>query len=220
MDLLSKKISFAALALFAAGCAKNPYTQIQIAYGRGEYSDETGKIELICPRVRGGGETSVGEYRIGLDVCYGKLPDKSSEDVFSIEVPILGTKTTTVHSRTEQSRTKVSSAVEYKVGSLKANLPTDVTAKTGWRAPGYKDVELSLWAGMGYNIDFTVKSTDYQAGSNTVNNIPGIGVSGQFFWELSQESLLLGRFPLGTSARIDHHGDADFLFSGGYRIPW
>ncbi len=221
MNNLSEKLSFVALALLAAGCAKNPYTQVQIAYGRGKYYDETGKIELICPRMRGGGETPAGEYRIGLDGCYGELPDKKSENIFSTEVPILGIKKTiSVHGRTEQTMTKLSPIVEYKLGSLKANLPTDVLAEIGLRAPGYQDVELSLWAGTGYNIDLIVGSTDYKIGSNTVGGVPGIDASGQFFWELSQESLLLGRFPIGTSARIDHNGDTNFFFSGGYRISW
>ena len=171
--------------------------------------------------MRGGGETPAGEYRIGLDVCYGELPDKKSENTFSTEVPILGIKKTiSVHGRTKQTMTKLSPIVEYKLGSLKANLPTDVPAEIGLRVPGYKDAELSVWAGTGYNIDLIVGLTDYKAGSNTMGGIPSIDAGGQFFWELSQELLLLGRFPLGTSARIDHNGDANFFFSGGYRISW
>lgn len=220
MDRLPEKISLAALAFLAVGCMKNSYTQIQMAYGRGEYYDEAGKIELICPRIRGGGETPAGEYRLGVDVCYGKLPDKSSKDTYSIEIPLVGKKTASVEGRTAQTKTKISPIAEYKIGSLEANLPTDVPAEIGLRAPGYKDVELSLWGGMGYNIDLTIESTDYQAGSQKISNIPGIDADGQFFWELGQESLLLGRFPLGTSARIDHKGNTTFFFSGGYRISW
>ncbi len=220
-DKLPKKISLAALALLAAGCAKNPYTQMQVAYGRGKYYDGIGKIELVCPRIRGGGETPAGEYRVGVDVCYGGLQDKRSGESFSFEVPILKIKeTASMEAVTAQSKVQLSPIIEYKLGSLKANLPTDVPAELGLRVPGYKDVELSLWAGTGYNIDFIVRSTDYKFGSNTVGGVPGIDASGQLFWELSQESLLLGRFPLGTSARIDHEGDTHFFFSAGYRISW
>ncbi len=232
MKNIIDKISTAAVAFSMAACASKPYLQLQYAQGKGENYHETGKTNLSCARVRGGGETLYTglrpeEFRLGIDVCYSRFPTVTTVDSFGIEASFFKEETT-IQSITKQHQVKLNPIVEYKLFTIGANLPKDYTSAfiAGLQVPGHKNVELSLWLGAGYNLDITAKSTDFiagDAGNNQIKNIPSIEIDGRFFGELSHELILLGRIPLGASIGV-YHGDGtirySYLFNGGYRIQW
>ena len=95
---MRQKIGFNAAALSLAallstGCASAPYTQIQIGYANTHHKkDQGGHVDLLCTRARGGakiGQDKKQEFRLGVDVCYGKLPNSSSQKTYSINVPVI-----------------------------------------------------------------------------------------------------------------------------------
>lgn len=242
-NTLVERFGVTAMLLSTVGCASKPYTQLQIAQGKGEYLPESGKVDVTCARMRGGGKTAKSkhtdrqeEVRLGADICYSQLPSTTSEDKLSIDASVVSEETT-VYGTTTQYQVKLTPIFEYKLFTIGADFekenpkrkkyPKDpeyvpYTERTGLLIPGYQDLELSLWMGAGYNLDITAKSTDYVTGDNQVNNIPGIEIDGQFFGELSTELVLMGRIPLGMSVRFDHRGEDGmlYLFNGGYRIQW
>lgn len=246
-NTLVEKLGIAAIALSMNACASKPYTQLQYAQGKGVHYRETGRVDLSCGRVRGGGKTARSkhtnrqeEFRLGIDVCYSQFPTVVAVDSFGINASIIKEETS-IQSVTKQYQIKLSPIAEYKLITIGANFEKEnpkrkkypnnpeyipFTEKTGLLIPGYKDLELSLWLGLGYNLDITAKSTDFTAGkegNNQINNIPGIDIDGQFFGEFSQEVVLLGRFVFGTGIRVDRGDESTryhYLFNGGYRIQW
>ncbi len=166
------------------------------------------------------------EVRFGVDICHGSLPPETSIGSYTLDVPVAGKKETYVYGMTRRSLEKVSiPLLEYKYGSLEANIPSQVPAHLGLRSPYSKDISLGLWAALGYEIDFTVSKTDYYlldgvVSGGMLNNIPGLEVKGRFYGELTNEVVLFGKVPLGMSVRADKNGDVTPLFSGGYRAEW
>ncbi|MEK6899517.1 MAG: hypothetical protein AABX05_00170 [Nanoarchaeota archaeon] len=213
-------------AAAVAGCSSAPYTQIQAAYGKGEYFPETGNISLICGRARVGGKAAdYAEFRLGADVCFAKLPDKVTQDTFSIDLgPIFGKKEAVIDGITTERRVSISVPVEYDVKIFEANIPSDAPEELGLRVPGYHDVELHLITGVGYTIDVTTKKMDYTSGDNAISSLPGVDIDGNFYLEPGLELLLFGRIPVGTSIRLNQGKDGDannnYFFSGGGRIQW
>ncbi len=210
--------------LSTAGCASKPFTQAQVAYAR---EIEPLGTPQLCGRLRHGGKTAWdGEFRLGADVCYHKLPPITSKKEYLITLPynpLYGSpsRTITVQGTTAQGELKISLPIDYNFGSIGANLPL---ALPSWLRPsGVHDLSLSLLGTVGFNLDIIAKSTDYQTmGSmyGTIENIPSLKLRGQFFGEATSELLVLGRIPVGVSFRIDDDGRYTPFFSGGYRIQW
>lgn len=215
--------------LFTTGCAKVIGGQIQVAYGKGEYFPEKGKLELFGPRSRLIIEDSTGgEFRIGADVLYGKLPKTTSQKTYTVDGPFGISEDTVVDGVTKQSRVKISLPIDYKIpwsfcGNIswydpEKNSVRHPLKEAGITYPQACDVELSFLLTLGYNIDLTVKETDYSSGTNRVDDIPGIDPAGQVYGEFGHELLLFGRFPVGLSVRVDSNENGTPFFTLGYRI--
>ena len=226
--VLRGKIRFASTtlslaALLSTGCMSKQYSQVQIGYAN-TGQERMDRIDLLCIRTREGakvGEEKKEEFRLGFDVCYGKLPDSSSHKTYTIEVPLAGTQQIDVEGTTRSKLVKLSVPfIEYQYGQLEANIPGQAIAKSGLRSSETKDLSLGMWATMGYNIDFIISQTDYDLGGGSLDHIPGINVNGKFYGELTNEITLFGKVPLDISVRVDDNGKVMPLFLGGYRIQW
>lgn len=229
---MKQKIGFSSICSLVAllsGCASGPYTQVQLAYSNTRHEkDLGGPVNLFCVRARGGAkigskekDARKEEFRLGADICYGKLPTTSSQQTYSIDVPVAGTQQTDVYGSTKSSLIKVSIPfIEYRYATLERNFPGEAIAQSGIRSGEAKDVSLGMWAAVGYNIDFTASETDYVTNGGTINNIPGMDVEGKFYGELTNEVTLFGRVPLGMSVRVDGDGKVMPVFSGGYKVQW
>ncbi len=208
-------------ALSATGCLKEPYTQLQLAYAKSSSFPEAGKINLLCTRIREGAKTRGGEeVRLGTDLCYGKLPSTTSERKYDLAFNNYLSKEVQVAGISERWGVMISVPLEYKLSVAKANLPTSVPGKIGLRVPGTKDVDLSFWYALGYNLNITPKKTDYATTIGKFDDIPGLDVNGSAYAEITQELVLFGRFPIGTSVRADTKGKVMPFFSAGGRVQW
>ena len=210
-------------ALSTAGCGfmKEPYTQIQLAYAKSSSFPHAGKIDLPCARIREGAKTRGGEeVRLGADVCYGKLPPTTSERKYELALNEYIRKEVKVDGTTERFGLMVSLPMDYKLSIAKVNLPTSLPSKIGLRIPGTKDVDLSFWYTLGYSLNIIPTKIDYDTTLGRFDDVPGIGVYGNFYGEIAQELVLFGKFPLGTSIRADTEGKVTPLISGGYRVQW
>jgi hypothetical protein len=221
-----------ALALSSSGCLTMKGGQVQVAYGKGEDIPGNGKLELIGPRSRLILEDSTGgELRLGADVFYGKLPTQMSERTYNVDVGYGGygfQEDAVVNGVTKSSRIKISLPIDYKIpwsfcGNISTYDPVEKQRvyplkRLELTYPDACDVELGFLLTIGYNIDITVKETDYYSGTNTLNDIPGVEPAGQFYGEFGHELLLFGRFPIGLSIRVDSKENVTPFFSAGYRI--
>ena len=161
------------------------------------------------------------EFRLGADICYGKLPDSTSERKYSVEVPIVGEKEADVQGTTSSTLVKLAIPfLEYRYWGVEANFPGETIRNSGLRSPEAKDISLGLWASGGYVMDFAISETDYSTSGGSVDNVPGIDVDGTFYGELTNEVMLFGKVPLDMSVRIDEDRKITPSFSGGYRIQW
>lgn len=225
MDHVSRLYSTALVMTALTGCGfvKEPYTQLQLARAKSSSFPEAGSRNFLCARIRNGAKTKSvikEEFRLGIDVCYAKLPTTTSAREYNLEFSNYLRKEVEVSGTSERWGVMISLPLEYKMGVAKANLPTSVPSKIGLRVPGAKDVDLSFWYALGYNFNLTPKKTDYATTIGTFDNIPGVEVNGNFYGELGQELVLFGRFPLGTSLRADTKGKVTPFFSAGLRVPW
>ena len=228
MNSLTKIISV--LGLSTMGCVQQPYTDVRLAYANGHHKkDLGGGVDMLCIKARGGAKAEgekTKEFRLGVDVCHGKLPYEKSLKTYNVDLPVVGSKETHVYEVTSRSLVRIGLPfLEYRYGSLEANIPSQFPADIGIRSSRTKDISLGMWAALGYEIDFTVSKTDYYLFSGVLNggmlnNIPGIDVKGRFYGELTNEAVLFGKVPLGMSVRVDKNGEVTPLFSGGYRIEW
>jgi len=167
------------------------------------------------------GSARKAEFRLGADICYGKLPDSTSERKYSVEVPIVGEKEADVQGATSSTLVKLAIPfLEYKYFGLEANLPGDAAANIGLRSPEAKDISLGLWASGGYVMDLAISETDYSTSGGSVDNVPGVDIEGSFYGELTSETTLFGKVPVGMSVRVDEDKNITPLFSAGYRIQW
>lgn len=211
------------VALFSTGCVNKQYTQVQLGYAN-TGQERTDRIDLLCVRTREGakvGKEKKEEFRLGFDVCYGKLPDSSSNKTYTLEAPLVGTQQIDVEGTTRSKLVKLSVPfVEYQYGRLEANIPGQAIAKSGLRSSEAKDLSLGMWAATGYDIDFIISQTDYDLGGGSLDRIPGISVDGKFYGELTNEATIFGKVPLDISVRVDDAGKVMPLFLGGYRIQW
>ncbi len=162
------------------------------------------------------------EFRLGADICYGKLPSSLSQKTYSVDVPLVGQQQTDVYGTTKSSLVKVSIPfIEYRYVAIEGNFPGDGLARIGLRSPDTKDVSLGMWAAFGYDIDIKVSETDYTTSGGSLENIPGANVKGRFYGEFTNEITLFGKVPLSMSTKIDaKDGYVSPVFSGGYRIQW
>ncbi|MDO8511311.1 MAG: hypothetical protein Q7S55_04035 [Nanoarchaeota archaeon] len=165
--------------------------------------------------------TRRSEFRLGADICYGKLPDSNSKRKYSVDVPIVGEKEADVQGETSSTLVKLAIPfLEYRYFGLEANLPGDDAANIGLRSPEAKDISLGLWASGGYVMDFAISETDYSTSGGSVDNVPGVDIEGSFYGELTNEVTLFGRVPVSMSVRVDEDKNITPLFSAGYRIQW
>ena len=208
--------------LSLSGCSFRPHTQTQIAYSRGHHEKDHGHVDLLCARVRGGGKAATaGEFRLGADICYGKLPGSSSENTYSLDVPIVGKQEAAISGITSTKLVRVTIPfLEYSYAALEANIPGEIPKIIGIRSPSEKDLALRMWAAAGYNIDIAVSETDYVTGGGTLDNIPGINIKGKFYGEFTNEVTLFGRIPLSISLRVDQKGKVTPTYGAGYKIQW
>lgn len=208
-------------ALSATGCFKEPYTQLQFAYAKSSSFPEAGKINLLCTRIREGAKTRGGEeVRLGTDLCYGNLPPTTSKREYNLYFNQYLSKEVQVEGTSERWAVMASFPLEYKLSVAKANLPTSLPSKIGLRIPGVKDIDLSFWYALGYNLNITPKNTDYATTIGTFDNIPGLDVNGSAYAEITQELVLFGKFPIGTSFRADTKGKVTPFISAGGRVQW
>lgn len=161
------------------------------------------------------------EFRLGADICYGKLPDSNSQQKYSVELPIVGEKETDVEGATSSDLVKIAIPfVEYRLWGIGANFPTRTIQDRRFRSHDAKDLSIDLWAAGGYVIDIAISETDYSTSGGSVDNVPGIDVEGRFYGELTSEITLFRTFPIGMSFRLDENKYITPSFSGGYKIQW
>ena len=226
---------FSAAALFTEGCVNQPYYQVQAGYANTQHrNDLGGHIDLMCLRARGGTRADAKEsseqkfnpvgkekFRLGADICYGKLPDSASKQSYSLEIPVVGEQETTIQGVTSSNLVKIAIPfLEYKYWGFEANFPGKALRKHPIHSNIEKDLSLSLWVSSGYAIDFTVSETDYSTSGGSLDNIPGLDVDGKFYGELTNEVTLFGKFPLGMSLRLDQDAKLTPSLLGGYKIQW
>src|SRR3989344_6804082 len=72
------------------------------------------------------------EFRLCADVCYGALPNSTSQETYSVDVPVVGTQQTSVYEATKSRLVKISIPfLEYRYGTLEANIPGNVPEEIG-----------------------------------------------------------------------------------------
>ncbi len=226
---------FSAAALFTEGCVNQPYYQVQAGYANTDHpKDLGGHIDLMCLRARGGTRAEIKKpseqefdpvgkekFRLGADICYGKLPDSSSKQSYSVDIPVVGEQETDIQGVTSSNLVKIAIPfLEYKYFGLEANFPGEALRKHPIHSNIEKDLSLNLWISGGYTIDFSVSETDYSTSGGSINNIPGVDVDGKFYGELTNEVTLFGKLPLSMSLRLDQDAKLTPSLLGGYKIQW
>src|SRR3989344_8127604 len=78
------------VALLSTGCPDKTYIQTGVGYAHGHHPKGEGRIDLICIRPRGGMEKNEHEYRFGANICYGELPDSTSQKKIGVDLPVVG----------------------------------------------------------------------------------------------------------------------------------
>src|SRR3989344_2966704 len=196
-------------ALLSTGCASAPFTQAQLGYAKGRHKKGTdGYVDFLCTRVRGGATVSEKhEFRLGADLCYGKLPKTTSTKTYSVEVPVVGKQETDIEGETTSNVVQVSIPfLEYRLARLEANIPSKLPADWGIRSSTAKDFSYDIWIAGGYSLDITTSETDYKSGGGTVDNIPGVDIQGQFYGEIGHEMIFFGKVPLSLVIRVPQDG--------------
>ena len=220
-----KKMRFATTtvslaALLSTGCAK-PYIQNEVAYAKAHHKLGTdGYVDLVCARTRGGTTVSEKhEFRLGADICYGKLPKTSSQKTYSVEVPVVGKQEADVDGSTKNNLVKVSIPfIEYRLGTLETNIPSNVPSDLGIRSPTAKDFSMSIWIAAGYDLDIVASETTYKTSGGSVDNIPGVDIKGQFYTEVGHEMIFFGKVPVTLGIKIPEDGLAGFSLGSGYKL--
>lgn len=214
--------SLSLAAILSVGCSK-PYIQNEIAYAKGNHKIGTdGYVDLVCVRTRGGATVSEKhEFRLGADICYGKLPKTTSTKTYSVEVPVVGKQETDVQGATKNNLVKVNIPfLEYRLGALEGNIPSNVPSDLGMRSPTAKDFSMGIWIAGGYAIDITISQTNYSTSGGTLNNIPGIDVDGQFYVEVGHEMVFFGKVPVTLGIHIPQDGKVMPVIGSGYKLQW
>ncbi|MEK6939976.1 MAG: hypothetical protein AABX31_04570 [Nanoarchaeota archaeon] len=207
-------------ALLSIGCSK-PYIQNQLGYAKGHHKIGTdGYVDLVCVRTRGGTTVSEKhEFRLGADICYGKLPKTTSTKMYSVTVPVAGKQEAEVQGVTKNNLVKVSIPfLEYRLGALEGNIPSKVPSDLGIRSPTAKDFSMSIWIAVGYSLDITTSETDYRTSGGNVDNIPGIDIDGQFYAEVGHEMVFFGKVPLTLGFQIPGDGKVMPIGLIGYKL--
>lgn len=216
-----RTVALSLAALLSTGCAEKTYLQTQLGYANTQHAHDLRRIDLFCVKAKGGKEIKGQEFRLGAEICHGKLPDSTSLKRYSVDVPVVGPKEADVHVATSSSLVKVTIPfLEYRYVKIGTNFSGKSAVIKWLRSPHAEDLSLGMWASGGYDIGFTISETDYSTSGGSFNNVPGIGVYGRFYGELTNETTLFGKVPLSTSVRMDRKANITPSFSGGYRIQW
>ncbi|MDP3698519.1 MAG: hypothetical protein Q8R47_02945 [Nanoarchaeota archaeon] len=209
-------------ALLSTGCAK-PYIQNQVGYAKGHHKiGKDGYVDLVCVRTRGGATVSEKhEFRFGADVCYGKLPKTTSKKKYSVNVPVVGKQEADVDGMTKNNLVKINFPfIEYRLGALETNFPSQVPADLGIRSPIAKDFSMSIWIAAGYDLEILASETNYTTSGGTVDNIPGIDIKGQFYTEVGHEMIFFGKVPVTLGIKVPEDGNVGFIAGSGYKLQW
>ncbi|MBI2125490.1 hypothetical protein HYV87_03755 [Candidatus Woesearchaeota archaeon] len=184
-------------------------------------SQQEEELEKKLEEAKAAEESRMGrreEVRIGIDVYHAKLPPTVKETPSSISLlpnyvnqaipPIIET--------TESELIRLSPALEYKLGSIGTNFPGDAPL----RDQDLNDLSFSLWAGIGYNLDLTVKNKSYSTPLGPFNDIPGFKFDGAPYFAFTPAVTVLKLLNLETSIQVDPEGNVTPIVSGGGQIPW